>query len=117
MEDGVVALAVADIQDIGDLTQTKKEPGHPEEVIPLTVDVVADPVPGNTSHAVIITSPPVGKSSRAFERLKDSLARLASKAGWAVIPGSPMPATQNPAPGITEGANPAAADSQGPLPA
>lgn len=86
-EDGIVALLTSRVRQLG-LVQVFDQRGQVRSEH--AIDVIPDPKAGNLAHAVIITQPPLTKDN-AFKRLKDSLARLATDAGWYVEPGTPMP--------------------------
>ena len=86
-EDGIVMLLTSRVRQLG-LVHVFDQRGKVRSEH--AVDVIPDPKTGNPAHAVIITQPPLTKDN-AFKRLKDSLARLATDAGWYVRPGTPMP--------------------------
>lgn len=86
-DDGVVSLIAAGVRAIGTI-EKKNDKG--KVVSEHAVDVVAAPINGNEAHAEIILSPEVG--GKAFEKLKEALARLATERGWLVAPGTDMPA-------------------------
>lgn len=91
--DGIVELNAADIRAIGPIFH-QNDSGRSSHA----VDVVPDPIIGdvtlainqNLAHALIITHPPLTGTS-AFKRFKESLAKLATEAGWCVEPGTPLP--------------------------
>ena len=90
--DGIVELVAANIRAIGLITQTKDKTRSQH-----AVDIVPDPIKGepakkiaeNPAHAVITTQPPL-TSGKAFERLKEALARVATDAGWCIEPETPL---------------------------
>jgi hypothetical protein len=86
-DDGIASLIAGAVRAIG-VIEKRDERG--KVVSEHTVDVVAAPVDGNEAHAEIILSPTVG--GKAFERLKEALARLATERGWRVVPGADLPA-------------------------
>ena len=85
-EDGIVVLLTGRVRQLGHVQQRNQNGHHSQHAI----DVVPEHEDGNPAHAVITTRPPLTSSS-AFKRLKESLARLATEAGWRVEPGSPLP--------------------------
>lgn len=79
---GVVGLVVGEVRRVGTVTRTDPK-GNVVETHQL--DVVPDPLPDNPAHA-LITHTPEFQSNRPFDRLKESLARLAEHGGWLVEP-------------------------------
>lgn len=86
--DGIVSLNAAAIRRLGPIVTKVNEKGRSTEVT-YVVDVAADPVFGNCSHALVALSPSAPGSS-TFKRLKEGLARLATEAGWTVEPHSEL---------------------------
>lgn len=92
--DGIVELNAAKIRAVGPIVQQNNSAAPSSHV----VDVMPDPVNGdislaikaNLAHALIITQPPLTGAS-AFKRFKESLAKLATEAGWCIKPGTPLP--------------------------
>ncbi|HEV8501812.1 MAG TPA: hypothetical protein VGR63_09535 [Casimicrobiaceae bacterium] len=83
IEDGIIALRAHAIRQIGPIEQ-RSDKGK------LTgnkygVNVFPDPLFGNCSHAQIALVP-LANANSTFKRLKESLARLASDAGWTIPP-------------------------------
>lgn len=79
---GVVGLVTSDVRAIRSVTKTDQK----GNVIAIhDVDVIPDRLPTNDSHALITVTPNF-ESRRPFDRLKDSLARLAERQGWLVVP-------------------------------
>lgn len=87
-KDGIVSLQAAAIRRLGPIPK-RNDKGKPtrEEY---DVDVTADPVSGNCSHALVVMSPSTAGSG-TFKRLKEGLVRLANEAGWKVEPDSILP--------------------------
>jgi hypothetical protein len=85
-EDGIVALLTGRVRQLGHVQQRNQNGHHSQHAI----DVVPEHEDGNSAHAVITTQPPLTSTS-AFKRLKESLARLATEAGWRVEPGTELP--------------------------
>lgn len=79
---GIVGLLTADVRRIGSVTKTDKKGAT---VGVHAVDVTPDPLDHNPSHALVVVEPQF-ESNRPFERLKESLARLAERGGWLVRP-------------------------------
>lgn len=79
---GVVGLVAVEVRAIRAVTKTDSSGNT---VYTHDVDVVADPLPTNASHALVTVTPGF-ESRRPFDRLKDSLARLAEQQGWLVAP-------------------------------
>ncbi|KVR15065.1 hypothetical protein WK13_11805 [Burkholderia ubonensis] len=79
---GIVGLIAGDVRLIQNVSKSDNA-GNVQYVH--DVDVVPDPLPHNNSHALVTVSPQF-ESRRPFDRLKDSLARLAEKQGWLVEP-------------------------------
>jgi hypothetical protein len=86
-EDGIVSLQAAAIRRLGIPKHKDKGKSTGEKY---DVDVTADPVSGNCSHALVVMSPSTAGSG-TFRRLKEGLARLATEAGWKVEPNSVLP--------------------------
>ncbi|WP_429356324.1 hypothetical protein [Paraburkholderia sp. 32] len=80
---GIVGLVTEAVRNISGVTRTDTSGNVVTEH---AVDVIYDPREDNNAHA-LVTVAPVFESNRPFERLKDSLARLAEKGGWLVEPG------------------------------
>ncbi|MCY1204296.1 hypothetical protein D9M68_356920 [compost metagenome] len=83
-DQGIVSLVVRDVRRISDVVTTDQ---NQNVITHHAVDVVADPVAGNPAHAQVVVHPLFG-SKRPFDRLKESLARLASQRGWEIPPAS-----------------------------
>ncbi|MDN7907671.1 hypothetical protein QZM18_26655 [Burkholderia diffusa] len=79
---GIVGLVTGDVRLIRDVKKTDTS-GNTEYVH--DVDVVPAPLPDNNSHALVTVTPQF-EARRPFDRLKESLARLAEKQGWLVEP-------------------------------
>ncbi|MBP0631978.1 hypothetical protein [Cupriavidus sp. AcVe19-1a] len=79
---GVVGLVVGEVRRVDKVTRTDVN-GNVVETHQL--DVIPDPLPDNPAHALVTHSPEF-KSNRPFDRLKESLARLAEERGWLVEP-------------------------------
>lgn len=79
---GVVGLVTSEVRAIRAVIKTDS---NGNTVYTHDVDVVPDPLPDNGSHALVTVTPSF-ESKRPFERLKDSLARLAEQRGWLVVP-------------------------------
>ena len=86
-DDGIVQLQTGTVREIGVI---EKKDAKGNTVSQHMVDVEAAPIDGNEAHAEITLSPEVG--GKAFERLKEALARLATDSGWLVLPGHNLPA-------------------------
>ena len=86
--DGIVSLQAADIRRLGPIPKMneKRKPTGDN----YNVDVTADPVSGNCSHALVVMSPST-PGSGTFMRLKEGLSRLATEEGWTVEPHSVLP--------------------------
>ncbi|MBF3898958.1 hypothetical protein ISI01_26155 [Burkholderia pseudomallei] len=82
---GIVGLVAGEVRAIRDV---KKTDPSGTTIYTHDVDVVPEPLPENESHAVVTVSPQFA-SRRPFDRLKDSLARLAEQKGWLVPPSDP----------------------------
>lgn len=86
--DGVVSLTVLSVRQIADVVQNDKY-GNPK--FAYAVDAIPDPVkddpvlPDNLAHALIVANPDF-ESKSVFKKLKESLARIASRGGWLVEP-------------------------------
>lgn len=86
--EGIVSLQAAGVRRLGPIpkmSEKGKATGDKYEV-----DVTADPVLGNCSHALVVMSPSTSGSG-AFMRLKEGLVRLANEVGWTVKPHSELP--------------------------
>lgn len=77
--DGVVALLT------GDIRQEKVSSGQHPNIQEYMVDVIADPLPNNKAHALIVPSPEY-KNKKAFDKVKIRLAYLATQRGWIAEP-------------------------------
>lgn len=75
--DGVVQLLVKEVRDLGASVTGKGK-------VEYAVDVLADPLESNGSHAQIVCNPKV--QSSAFKRLLECLARLAAESPWVIEP-------------------------------
>lgn len=78
IDDGVIELLTGEIRAIS--VSTNDRDGRPVETH--AADVVADPLPENDAHALIVALPPIVQSG-AQRRLRDALARISS---WAILP-------------------------------
>ena len=87
-QDGIVSLQAAGIRRLGPISKVNEKAKPTGDKY--DVDVTADTVLGNCSHAVVVMSPST-PGSGTFKRLKEGLARLATEAGWAVQPHSVLP--------------------------
>lgn len=85
IDDGIVELIAVRIRAIGIVHQRDSAGRVVSEHV---VDVVPAPIENQPAHAEVITRPAIG--GKAFERLKEALARLATEAGWRVEPGSQL---------------------------
>jgi len=86
--DGVISLIAGDIRAIGTVEQYDKK-GHLEythtiDVIPVPIKN-QPPLPDNPAHASIIAEPEY-RNEKTFRRLKQALARLATRRGWEIEP-------------------------------
>lgn len=81
---GVVGLVASEVRSIRSVTKTDQSGAV---VYTHDVDVIPDPLPANDAHALVTVAPQFA-SHRPFERLKESLARLAEQRGWLVPPTS-----------------------------
>jgi hypothetical protein len=86
--DGIVSLQAAAIRRLGPITKMS-EKGKPTKD-KYDLDVTADPVSGNCSHALVVMSPSTAGSG-TFMRRKEGLVRLANETGWTVEPHSALP--------------------------
>lgn len=77
-DDGVIELLTGEIRTLS--ISTNDRDGRSIEAH--TADVVADPLPENDAHALIVALPPVVQSG-AQRRLRDALARISN---WAILP-------------------------------
>lgn len=86
--DGVVSLIANSVRQIADVVQNDM---HGQPILTHEVDVIPDAVknhpglPDNPAHALIVTHPDFA-NDKVFKRLKESLARIASRGGWLVEP-------------------------------
>ncbi len=83
--DGIVALEAAQIRRLGPISKLDERAKPTEDKY--EVNVTADPILGNCSHALVVMSPSK-PSSGSFKRLKEGLARLATESGWTIEPHS-----------------------------
>jgi len=86
--DGVVSLIARDVRAIANVVQQDQlgevRQRHSVDVAPAPLEPCGQ-APGNPAHALIVTDPALASNS-AFDRLKESLARLATDRGWLVEP-------------------------------
>ena len=92
--DGIITLLAADVRAIGDVTT------HIDErPVSYRVDVEYAPLAQNPAHSQIVVYPEYfgskTKQKNAFYLLRVALARLATKRGWTLEPGTKSPNTQN----------------------
>ena len=84
---GIVSLVTGDVRTIGEV-KTEIE----DEAVVHAVDVVYDPIPGNTAHSQITVIPDLfgspTKQKKVFKFLQKALARLATQNGWTLQPGA-----------------------------
>lgn len=76
--DGVVSLLTKDIRS------EKVRVDSLPNIIEYKIDVIADPT-GNMAHAIIIPAPEY-KNEKAFKKIQERLAYLATKRGWILAP-------------------------------
>jgi hypothetical protein len=79
---GVVGFLAEEARRIGSVT-TNDANGN--VVVTHQVDIVPDRLEENLSHALVVVEPGF-TSKRPFDRLKESLARIAERQGWLVNP-------------------------------
>lgn len=92
--EGVAQLLAGEVRSVDTVLQPQQAPGQPQ--IPYRLDVVARPIPPdneenepeNLSHAQIESAPDLHNRSR-FDKVKDSLARLAERRPLAIEPKPP----------------------------
>ena len=86
--DGVVSLTARSVRQIAGVVQNNKD-GKP--ILIHIVDVIPDQIkdhpslPDNFAHALVAARPDFA-NDKVFNRLKESLARIASQAGWLIEP-------------------------------
>ena len=85
-DNGIVTLITQEVRQIGDV-KTNDNNGR---TVKHTVDVCANPIPGNQAHALIVVDPNFfgseSKRKAAFRRLRIALAKLATRKGWTLEP-------------------------------
>jgi hypothetical protein len=78
---GVVSLVAGEVRHIDDVTFNAQG----RETFVYRVDVLPMPLPENPAHAEIRTDPAL-ESKNTFRRLMTSLALLANRRGWLILP-------------------------------
>ena len=84
---GIVSLIAADVRSIrGVVTKIDDK-----DVVPHTIDIIYDPIPGeNCAHSQIVVIPEffgsTNKKNSTFKLLQRLLARLATQNGWTLKP-------------------------------
>ena len=92
--DGIVTLPTGDVRAIGDVT-TRID----DNTVRHRVDVEYSPRAQNSAHSQIVICPEyfgsTTKQENAFYLLRVALARLATKMGWTLEPGTKLPNMRN----------------------
>ncbi len=85
--DGIVSLIAHDVRAIKEV-ETKNEDKNTVH----TVDIIYAPTPENSAHSQIIVNPEFlgtdSKKGKTFRKLRVALAKLATKNGWTLEPGT-----------------------------